>query len=152
MRAGWLLIVVVFFALCGAARADVVDDNPAAAALGPGNVFVFARAADGTIVYRHLVNGTWGGWEAIPGLVSTSGPAAAELQGTIQVFARAGTDAIWQSSFQDGKWSSWVMIDASATSAPAVAKRRGSETLDLAVRGRDDGVWHTSLSPSLSSS
>jgi hypothetical protein len=150
VRTGRLLIVL-FFVLCSIARADVVDDNPAAAALASGDVYVFARGGDGAILYRHLSNGAWGEWAAIPGLVSSSGPAAAELQGTIQVFARGPLDAIWQSSLQDGRWSPWVKIDASATSAPSVTHRRGTQTLDLAVRGADNAIWHRSMNPASSS-
>ena len=52
-----LLAVVALVALAAPARADVFDDNPAAATLN-GKVYVFARAADDRIIGRVRDNGT----------------------------------------------------------------------------------------------
>jgi len=143
--------VICFAVLGGVARADVVDDNPAVAAFGPGNVYVFARAADGTIAYRHLADGAWSGWATIPGFVGSSGPAAADLQGTIQVFARGNDNTIYQASLQDGNWSSWMQVTANATSAPAVVRRRNRDVLDLVARGLDNTIWRGTMNPALAS-
>ena len=150
MRRFWLTLAAVFAVLCAPASADVYDDNPAAASLGPGKTYVFVRSDDGTILERHLNAGAWSEWAAVPGLEATSGPAAAELLGTIQLFARGpGAGNLWQNSLQDGRWTGWVEIPSPITSAPSVVHRRGAEILDLVIRGTENSIWHRSLRPSL---
>jgi hypothetical protein len=137
-------LVAVLLGLVAAtpAAADVYDDNPAAAALGPGNVYVFARAADGTILERNGSASGWSAWAPLPGLAATSGPAAIALGTTLNVFARGPDGAIWQDYLQDGHWSGWITLGGGLTSAPAVALRQGTTTLDLFARGLDNTLQH----------
>jgi hypothetical protein len=146
----WLAVAALFAVLCAPASADVFDDNPAAASLGPGSMYVFVRAADGTILERHLAAGAWTEWAAIPGLDAQSGPAAAAFMGTIQLFARGpGLGSLWHNSLQDGRWSGWVEVPGGpVASAPALVQRRGREILDVAVRGTDNSIRHRWLTPS----
>jgi len=128
------------------ARADVYDDNPAAASRGPGDMVVLARGADGAIYERHLAAGSWTPWASIGGQ-SSSGPAAAAYGSAIHVFI-VGTDlAVWQNVLRDGAWTGWTSLGGSASSAPAAIARRGTNILDLTIRGTDNAIHHRAFQP-----
>ena len=71
--------------LAAPARADVYDDNPAAASRGPGDMVVLARGADGAIYERHVAPGGWTDWTSIGGQ-ATSGPAIAAYGPAMHAF------------------------------------------------------------------
>src|SRR5919112_977286 len=61
------------------AHADVYDDNPAAAARASSDLNVFARAADGRILWRKWDGNIWVPWDSLGG-ATTSGPTAASTR------------------------------------------------------------------------
>jgi hypothetical protein len=129
------------------ASGDVYDDNPAAAVRGPGDVWLFARGADGSVLARHGDGGTWGDWGSIGGQ-ATSGPAATVYNGTVQVFVRGNDGAIWVNGLTGSTWSGWSSLGGNATSAPAATVRRGPlNYLDLTYRGIDNTIWFESYVP-----
>jgi len=130
------------------ARADVYDDNPAAASRGPEEVYVFARrSSDGALLERHYLNGSWTDWQSLGGNL-TSGPAAVGYANTIQVFARGLDGAIWTRILSNNTWGPWSSLGGYATSAPSVSVRRGAiNYLDLAVRGGDSALYLRSYIP-----
>jgi hypothetical protein len=134
-------------ALAASARADVFDDNPSAAALGPGNVYVFVRASDGTIVMRHLSAGAWSDWAPLPGLNTGSGPGAAAFDNTVQVFARGQDDAPYQLSIQAGALSGWAALDGRINSAPAVTPLNGFDQLYMTARGLTNEQFYRRSAP-----
>jgi len=142
------LVAMLAAALLGAApaRADVYDDNPAAASRGPGDMVVVARGADGAIYERHLAGGSWTPWSSI-GAQAMSGPAAAAYGDTIQVFALGADAAVWQNVLRAGSWSGWISLGGGGTSAPAAISRRDTSILDLAVRGTDNAIHLRSFQP-----
>jgi hypothetical protein len=144
-----LVAVVLGLAAATPAAADVYDDNPAAAALGPGNVYVFARAADGTILERHGSAAAWSGWSPLPGMQATSGPGAVAYLGTIQLFARGGDTVVKQDSLQDGNWSGWIDLDGAITSAVGAVQRRDTSYLDIVARGTNNATDHRWYTPGL---
>ncbi|MDA0139984.1 hypothetical protein [Solirubrobacter deserti] len=133
-------------ALAVPARADVYDDNPATASRGPGDAWIFARGADGTILERHLSNGAWTDWSSIGGQPS-SGPAAVAAGGNIHVFVRGAEGALWEKVFSAGAWSNWVSLGGYLTSAPGATVRRGVESIDVAVRAGDNSIVMRSRNP-----
>ena len=139
-------VIVVLFALstlwCGTARADVYDDNPAAVSVGPGNVWVFARGADGNILSRHLSAGTWGDWTAVPGLDAGSGPGALVYGDTIMLFARGQDGAMWTNTLRNGAWVGWISLAGGFTSAPAAGMPIGTTTAYVAARGLDNRLYY----------
>jgi hypothetical protein len=145
-----VLALPLALAFAASASADVFDDNPAAATLGAGNVYVFARAADGGVLERHTVGGGWSEWSAVPGLKATSGPAAATYVSTIQVFARQDETTIAQASLQQGQWSGPVTTYALVASALGAVQRRGTDELDVVARGTDNAVWQRAFTPGAS--
>lgn len=143
--------VVALFAaalVAGAApaRADVYDDQPAAASRGPGDMVVVARGADGAIYERHIAGGTWTPWASIGGQ-TMSGPAAAAYGGAVHVFVVGQDAAVYQNVFQNGAWSGWTSLGGGASSAPSAISRRGTAILDLVVRGTDNAIHQRSFQP-----
>lgn len=142
------LVALVAAALLGAApaRADVYDDNPAAASRGPGDMVVVARGADGAVYERHVAAGRWTPWASIGGQV-ISGPAAAAYGDAVHVFAVGVDGAVHQNVLRGGAWSGWSSLGGVASSAPAAVSRRGTHLLDLAVRGTDNAIHHRAFQP-----
>jgi hypothetical protein len=143
----WLLAGIIFLVLCAPARADVFDDNPAAVSMGAGNVYVFVRGSDGTILSKHLSGGTWGAWTPIPGLVAGSGPGAVVYGDTIMLFARGSDGAAWQNTLVNGNWTGWTSLGGGITSAPAAGLRIGTGAADLVVRGTNNALYHRAFTP-----
>src|SRR4051794_23403347 len=71
----------------------------------------------------------------------TSGPAAAAYGPYIEVFARGSDGAIWTTALVNGSWTGWVSLGGYSTSAPAAIARRGTNYLDLAIRGGDNTMY-----------
>jgi hypothetical protein len=146
----WLALAAILFAVLGpadAARADVYDDNPGTASRGPGDTYVFARAADGAVLERHRIATGWSDWSSIGG-DATSGPAAVTFGGTIHVFVRGNDGAVWQSWLQpDGSFHQWISLGGYTLAAPGVTVRRGNGYLDLVVRGGDNQMYQESYVP-----
>jgi hypothetical protein len=140
------LTALLLGVLATPARADVYDDKPATASRGPGDGWIFARALDGTILERHLSNGAWTDWTSISGQ-ATSGPAAVAAGGNIHVFVRGPDGALWEKVFSAGAWSNWTAIGGYLSSAPGATVRRGSESVDVAVRAGDNSIAFISRSP-----
>ena len=143
-----IAMAVAMLALAAPARADVYDDNPATASRGGGDMWVFARAANGETLERHRTDaGAWTDWSSLGG-TATSGPAAVGYGSSILVFARGADGAIYQNTYAGGSWSGWTSLGGYATSAPAAAVRRGPEGyVDIAVRGGDDAIWFQTFVP-----
>ena len=128
------------------ARADVYDDNLAAASRGAGDIVVLARGADGAVYERHLEGGAWSPWASLGG-VATSGPAAAAYGDSIHAFVTGTDGAVYENVLRGGSWTGWISLGGVATSAPSAAPRRGTNLLDLAVRGSDNGLHFRSFQP-----
>ena len=139
--------VLAALALAAPARADVYDDNPAAASRGPGDMYLFARGADGATLERHWTGAAWSDWASLGGN-ATSGPAAAAYGNAINVFVRGTDGAIYQNTLSGGAWSGWSSLGGYASSGPAVSWRRGSlNYFDIAIKGGDNAIWFESWVP-----
>jgi hypothetical protein len=133
--------------VAGTARADVYDDNPAAASRGQGDVSVFARAADGSTLWRALDGESWTAWSSLGGS-ATSGPAAAAYGSAINVFIRGTDGATYQNTLGDGRWSGWTSLGGYSTSAPAAMRRRGPlDYFDIAVKGGNNEIFLNTYVP-----
>jgi hypothetical protein len=143
-----LIATALWLAGAPPTSADVFDDNPATVSRAPGELYVFARAADGSTLERHRIGGTWSNWVSIGG-VATSGPAAIAYHSSIHVFVRGTDGGIYQRVLgPDGNWGEWIALGGSAMSAPGVSVRRGGrDIIDLVVRGTDNALWHRAFVP-----
>lgn len=129
------------------ARADVYDDNPAAASRGSNDLWVFARrTSDGAILESHFTSSGWTPFASLGGTF-TSGPAAAGYGPYVEVFARGTDGAIWQNQLSGDTWSGWTSIGGYSSSAPAAIARRGTNYLDVMMRGGDNGIWLRTFVP-----
>jgi hypothetical protein len=149
----WVAAALVAAAWLGgmsaAARADVYDDTIGAASRGKDDIWVFARrSSDGAILERHYVpsTGAWSSWSSIGGTMS-SGPAAVAYGPNIEVFARGNDGATWGNALVNGAWSGWSSLGGYATSAPAAIARRGTNYLDVAIKGGDNAIWLNTYIP-----
>jgi hypothetical protein len=142
------LALTLAIALPAPARADVYDDNPAAASRGDGDMWVFTRrSSDGAILERHLSAGQWTDWASLGGATS-SGPAAVGYGDSIHLFVTGADNAVWTRVLTGSTWSEWQSLGGFATSAPSASVRRGAVNyLDLTVRGADSALWHRALIP-----
>jgi hypothetical protein len=139
--ATWLLATALLAVVVPPARADVYDDNPAAASRGEGDLWVFARrTSDGAILESHFTGAGWTPFSSLGGTF-TSGPAATGYGPYIEVFARGTDGAIWQNQLDNGAWSGWSSLGGYLTSAPSAIARRGTNVLDVAARGGDNAIY-----------
>jgi hypothetical protein len=143
-----MAVAAAMLTATGSARADVYDDNPATASRGGGDLWVFARAANGEILERHRTDG--GGftdWSSLGG-DTTSGPAAVGYGSTVLVFVRGTDGATYQKTYSNGSWSGWSSLGGYSTSAPAAEVRRGPEGyVDVAIKGGDNAIYFTTYVP-----
>jgi hypothetical protein len=146
VRRALVAILAAALACAAPARADVYDDNPAAASRGPGDMVVLARGADGAIYERHVAAGAWTAWRSIGGRAS-SGPAVAAYGSAIHAFVVGLDLAVYENVLRDGTWSGWTSLGGAASSAPSAIARRGTNILDLSVRGTDNAIHHRLFQP-----
>jgi hypothetical protein len=151
MRRGWagVLAAVAAVALTGTARAEVLDDNPAAASRGPGQVTVFLRGGNGTLITSELSGGSFTPWRSLGGYLDSGPGAAGRDATTTDVFVRGGDSALYHQFFTtpSGTWSGWGGLGHSLLSAPTVSIRRGTGIIDLFWRGADNGIEAKSWVP-----
>jgi hypothetical protein len=147
MRRAVVLALALWAVLAASASADVFDDNPATASRGVGDQWVFARANNGETLVRHLTaSGSWSDWESLGGNAG-SGPAAVAYGSEIWVFARSADGTIDYKRLTADGWSAWATLGGFATSAPAVTARRGTNLVDVVVRGGDNTFFHQAFVP-----
>ena len=128
------------------ARADVFDDNPATASRGPGDAWIFARAADGATLERHWTAAAWTDWASLGGN-ATSGPAAVGYgEHGPRVRPRHRRRDLPELAHAAAHWSGWASLGGYATSAPAAPCAAGRNYVDLAVKGGDNAIYLRTLS------
>ena len=143
-----MLAVLAATAMTGTARAEVLDDNPAAASRGPGQVTVFLRGTDGTMLVSDLSGGSFTPWKSLGGYLDSGPGAAGRTVENTDSFVRGGDGALYQNSFPPDKtWSGWIRHGHVMLSAPTVSVRKGSGILDLFWRGADNGIEAKSWVP-----
>jgi hypothetical protein len=128
------------------ARADVVDDEPAAVALASGDLALFARGDDNALWQRSLGAAGWTDWSSLEGTLG-SGPRALTYDSSLQVFARGSGGQLLQRWRTGDQWSAWQTLDGVLLSAPGLSVRRGLDYLDVVVRGTDNAVDFRSYVP-----
>ena len=142
------IAVVAAAAFAATARAEVLDDNPAAASRGPGQVSVFIRGADGMLLTADLSGGSFTPWRSLGGYLDSGPGAAGRDAATADVFVRGGDSGLYHRFFTtSGGWSNWGGLGHTMLSAPGVSIRRGSGIIDLFWRGTDNGLEAKSWVP-----
>ena len=142
-RSGALACCVAFLAVAVPAKADVVDDNPAVAAVGAGDMRVFIRGSDAALWTRTWDGSAWTSWSSLGGVL-TSGPAvSARPNGSYDVVVRGIDNAYYHRAFTPaGGWTDFVSIGGSFVSAPSVTYRQGTGEIDIVGVGTDSQLFH----------
>ena len=117
-----LTLAVVALLAPALARADVVDDAPAVAARGIGDMRTFIRGTDGALWTRTWDGAAWTPWTSLGGAL-TSGPAAsARPDGVYDVVVRGADGGYhWRAFTPAGGWTDWVPLGGGFISGPAVS-------------------------------
>ena len=118
-----------------------LTSGPAATSPGNGVIGVVAGGTNGVITYDHLSGGVWT-WSTIGGALLNGTAPAAYNWGPSQIrwFVTGTTHALYQ-------WTGtgWVNLGGNLTTSPA-ATSRSSGTIDVIVRGSDNGLWQRTYS------
>jgi hypothetical protein len=125
------------------ARADVVDDDPAVAAVGAGDMRAFIRGSDGALWTRTWNGTAWSSWSSLGGLL-TSGPAvSARPNGIYDVVVRGTGNTYYHKAFTPaGGWTDFAPLGGAFLSAPSVTYRQGSGEIDVVGVGLDSQLYH----------
>ena len=142
------LAAVAAAAFTGTARAEVLDDNPAAASRGSGQITLFIRGEDGTLQVADLDGGSFTPWRSLGGYLD-SGPGATGRSATItDAFVRGADGSLFHRPFVAGEgWYPWNALGGSLLSAPGVSIRKGRNIIDVFWRGADNGIEAKSWVP-----
>jgi hypothetical protein len=134
---------------------------PSITSWGPNRLDVFVRGTDDRLYVKSCTancygdGGSWTAWTAFPGGTFRGKPAAVSRgNGLNDIFVHAMDDTLWATWFHSTGMGSWynVLPASSGTlrwdsscpdcSSPAAASR-GTNSIDVMVRGQDDKAWIT---------
>ena len=118
-----------------------VSPSGVSAVVRSGAVTVFVRATDGRVWHttQAVAGGTFGAWQAVPGVV-TSAPAAVSWGGSrVDLFARGPAGTLVHTWSTGGAFAPWGNLGGSIRGAPAAASL-ASGTLDAVARS-GDALW-----------
>jgi IPT/TIG domain len=130
----------------------VLASQPAALTWGFGRLDAFVSGTDG-VLYHWVDNGTFVGWEGLPGVQPASDASAVSVAGpptgpgVIDLFVRGSDGALWHRNYTNvsaGSWSPWEKLGGMITGAPA-AVSLGAGNIDVFVQGTDNHLWYDSL-------
>ncbi len=148
--------------------ASAPASSPAITSWGPNRLDVFVRGTDNKLYWRKCTancmgnTGTWSAWKVIPGGTFRGKPTAVSRGvGLIDVFVHGNGDKkLYGVTNYSDVWTGFFLVKADPVlrwddscpdcSSPA-AMSRGTNKLDVLVRGDDDQMWITSWNNTLSS-
>jgi hypothetical protein len=126
------------------ARADIVDDDPAIAAQGVGDMRVFVRGTDGALWTKSWNGSSWSPWSSLGGVL-TSGPVVSVRPGGVyDVFVRGSDNGYYHKYFSPNTgWSQWGALNAGSFAfAPGASYRKGTGEIDVVGVGADRQLYH----------
>jgi C1A family cysteine protease len=114
-------------------------------------LYVAAVAPDGTIWHRRMdTSGTWSAWVMVPGFTDVS-PAITVFQNRLYfVCKQKASNNIWYGyvdlgSYPSG-WSGWTFLPG--PTPDALTLTASSDSLYVAARGMENGIWYRSMDAS----
>jgi hypothetical protein len=121
--------------------------DPAAVAVSPTVIYVFARGTDEAIWFNRLDLTSSGfsmaNWQSMGGEFTSSPAACALAPNQVFVFARGRDKALWYTRFNGSSWENWKSHGGVLTSDPAAL---AMNNLVMAfARGTDEAIYYTSL-------
>lgn len=135
--------------------------SPAITSWTTNRLDVFVRGADNQLYWKTCTancngsTGAWSGWGSLGASFKGKPAVVSRAPGIIDVFVHGNDNKLWGLKNVNDVWSNWFMVaiptggtlklDANCPdcSSPA-AGSRGSNMLDVFVRGLDDQMWVTS--------
>src|ERR1051326_7977384 len=130
--------------------------KPAVVSDGPARLNVFAKDDSSVLYVNTYNNGSWSGWNGIPGssalngtytlifdpAVSSWGPGRLDLF-TYAITARTLAGVLLHTWAENGTWSgTWEVLDVGRTFDTPTAVSWGTGRIDVFVRGQDQQLWH----------
>jgi hypothetical protein len=140
--------VAVLLTAVPARAVTIVDDDPAIAARGAGDMRAVIRGSDGALWTRSWDGSSWTAWTSLGGEL-TSGPSiSARPDGVYDVVARGTDGAVYHKAFTPaGGWTEWASLGGGFLSAPAVSYRQGTGQIDVVGVGLDKQLFLKSFEP-----
>jgi hypothetical protein len=122
----------------------VATSDPGAVASAPNHLDVFVSGTDNRGLWQDSWNGTSWSWTSLGGSAVSDPGAASCAAGHLDMFV-VGTDhGLWHRGF-NGAWGQWSSLHGEWTSGPGIVCRPTTTTEDLAERGTDYALWHTTI-------
>jgi hypothetical protein len=105
-----------------------------------GRLDLFIQGGDDALWHRTRIDGTWGAWRSLGGIIGSDPDAASSGDGEITVTARGADGAVWYRTFDGTNWAGWRSAGGGVLSSAAVASAAAG-TVDVFARGLDDALW-----------
>jgi hypothetical protein len=124
----------------------VATSDPGLVASGSGRIDVFVRGTDNALWHRSGNGaGSWGPWESLGGVLTSAPEAASCSAGHLDAFVLGTGGVLWRRSYNGTAWAAWQKVGGAWTSNPGAACRPGTTTVEMAERGADGALWHTTV-------
>mmetsp|Transcript_23454 Transcript_23454/g.60156 ORF Transcript_23454/g.60156 Transcript_23454/m.60156 type:complete len:681 (-) Transcript_23454:119-2161(-) len=125
-----------------------IQDGPALTSPDGHSLMVFFRGADNNIWYNTRHDIWWGAWHVIEGANATSALAVVSHFEVVHLFARSVAGTVMHGR-SGNKGITWEWQDLGGTlkerSSPAAAVSPDGRFINVAIRGRDNAIWHLRL-------
>ncbi|GAA2642407.1 hypothetical protein GCM10010399_90420 [Dactylosporangium fulvum] len=108
-----------------------------------GRPQMFARGSDNNLYTSvQAVDGTWGTWTNLGGLIYSEPVAVLNNNGRLQVFVVGGDHSIWYSLQNgDGTFAWWTRVGTPKWLHSLALAQNGDGTVVIMGRGQDDNLW-----------
>jgi hypothetical protein len=124
------------------AALPIVDDDPAVAARGVGDMRAVIRGSDGALWTRSWGGSSWTGWSSLGGSLSSGPSISARPDGVYDVVVRGLDGAAYHKAFTPaGGWTEWTPLGGGFLSALAVSYRQGTGQIDVVGVGTDNQLY-----------
>ena len=74
--------------------------------------------ATGNDIWMNTYNGSWLGWQPLPGGLTNVGPAAMTYDDKMMVMVKDLNYGLWINIYEGGAWKSWTPIDGLTDAQP----------------------------------
>nr|BFE64702.1 hypothetical protein GCM10020063_092280 [Dactylosporangium thailandense] len=108
-----------------------------------GRPQMFARGSNNNLYTSvQAVDGTWGAWTNLGGLIYSEPVAVLDNNGRLQVFAVGGDHSIWHRlQNSDGSFAWWVPVGSPKYLHSLALTQNDDGTVVIMGRGQDDNLW-----------
>ncbi|WP_433086995.1 IPT/TIG domain-containing protein [Dactylosporangium sp. CA-052675] len=108
-----------------------------------GRPQMFARGANNNLYTSvQAVDGTWGAWTNLGGLIYSEPVAVLNNNGRLQVFVVGGDHSIWyRLQNSDGSFAWWVPVGSPKYLHALALTQNDDGTVVIMGRGQDDNLW-----------